>query len=182
MLEYHKDFIGPSNGFALLRDQLDWVRVGNRPRSEYWDTTLNEPYTYGSGPMQHTYQPQPSNPFISTMREVLFINLGVMFHGCFCNYYKHGKESLGWHSDDEPNIDHTKPIAILTFGGSRELQWKKMGTGGMKAISTQLLEDGSLALMPAGMQQTHLHRIPKASHAKGPVEPRISLTFRSLLE
>ena len=41
------------------------------------------------------------------------------------------------------------------------------------------LESGSLCLMAPGMQDTHLHRIPKASYNCG---PRISLTFRGYVE
>ena len=39
------------------------------------------------------------------------------------------------------------------------------------------LGHGSVLVMHAGMQQTHLHRIPKHSR---PCGPRISLTFRGL--
>jgi hypothetical protein len=41
------------------------------------------------------------------------------------------------------------------------------------------LESGSLCLMKPGMQDTHQHRIPKASYICG---PRISLTFRGYVE
>lgn len=39
----------------------------------------------------------------------------------------------------------------------------------------QKLADGSLFVMPAGMQDTHKHRIPRNDR---PCGPRISLTFR----
>ncbi len=39
-----------------------------------------------------------------------------------------------------------------------------------------LLQDGSLFLMPAGYQDTHLHKIPKHDRE---CKWRISLTFRS---
>lgn len=39
----------------------------------------------------------------------------------------------------------------------------------------QKLADGSLFVMPAGMQDTHKHRISRSDR---PCGPRISLTFR----
>jgi alkylated DNA repair dioxygenase AlkB len=47
-----------------------------------------------------------------------------------------------------------------------------------KPPSRQMLQNGSLFLMPAGFQQTYQHKIPKAGFT--PCGPRISLTFRAL--
>lgn len=47
-----------------------------------------------------------------------------------------------------------------------------------KQIEKRLLTNGSLFVMPAGMQSTHFHRIPKGGRK---MQPRISLTFRKLL-
>lgn len=48
--------------------------------------------------------------------------------------------------------------------------------GRQPAEQKQLLEEGSMFIMPAGYQDTHLHRIPKHDR---PCGYRISLTFRS---
>lgn len=181
MIDYIENYIENSEClFDILSKTLDWKDIENKPRKEYWDNTLMTPYTYGRGVQETTYEAQKKDGFVSAIRQKLFNDYGVDYQGCFLNYYETGKDGLGWHSDDDLSIDHSKPIAIVTLMGPRDLQWKKIGSKGLESINTLSLECGSLAIMPSGMQQTHLHRIPKVLDNKI-VNPRISLTFRSLL-
>ena len=159
--------------------EIDWVQRENTPRKEYWDTTLGQAYTYGSGRGVRTYEPNEPSPDVSIIRRKVEESTGIFFEGCFLNRYDTSKSALGWHSDDDPSIDHSKPIVVVTLGQEREIQWKEIGSKGVESISTQMLENGSMFTMPAGMQQTHLHRIPKAGF--NIARERISLTFRKLL-
>lgn len=158
---------------------IGWVSRDSAPRNEYWDTTLEKPYTYGRGAGERTYEPNERLELVDKYRGMLVSRLNVYFEGCFLNKYEDSKDHLGWHSDDDAGIDHSKPIAVITFGAEREINWKKIGSKGQDSINRRVLKNGSLFVMPAGMQATHLHRIPKAGFDAG---PRISLTFRSLLE
>ena len=73
-------------------------------------------------------------------------------------------------------MDHDHPIAVVSFGQAREIWWKpQKDTGPVPADQRQLLAHGSLFMMPAGMQRTHFHKIPKGGRK---MEPRVSLTFR----
>jgi alkylated DNA repair dioxygenase AlkB len=90
--------------------------------------------------------------------------------------YEDGNDSLGWHADDDPGIDHTRPIAVITLGQGREIWFKENVKGSHP--QRLFLEPGSLLLMHAGMQSTHLHSIPKAAREIG---PRISMTYRGLV-
>ena len=121
---------------------------------------------------------------------LLFINKRLndagygYFEGCFANLYEGERDHLGWHADDDPGIDHTKPIAVVSFGAERAIQVRpklEYGMGLLKATEaskTFMLESGSLFIMPAGSQFTHEHRIPKVGEKTG---ERISLTFRGLV-
>lgn len=61
-----------------------------------------------------------------------------------------------------------------------QLYWKEKGYKGVIPNNQkQLLEYGSLFVMPTGMQKTHLHKIPKHDRECG---IRISLTFRNYEE
>lgn len=97
--------------------------------------------------------------------------------------YDNSRDWLGWHSDDDRYIDHSRPIAIVTLGNGRNIQFRKIdaidkeGDITYDEPTTLFLEPGSLLLMGPGMQFTHQHRIPKMSHDVG---PRISLTYRGL--
>jgi alkylated DNA repair dioxygenase AlkB len=187
VITYYPSFIrNPNNWFDTLWSQLAWERRPDAPRREYWTTLLNRPYTYGRGRGIRTYEPQPDHRLIQQARQRLLDEHDHWLEGCFLNGYEHGRDWLGWHSDDDPGIDHRKPIAIITVGEGRAIQFRKIlepdgpGFNGRFAdTKTLMLEPGSLCLMDAGMQFTHQHRIPKLGlHA---VKPRVSLTFRGLL-
>lgn len=176
--------------FDFLRADLDWERRENAPRSEYWTNLNGTPYTYGQGRGIRTYEHREDHSAIIGGRDRLAAYARDMlaqfspacadakFEGCFLNWYQGGRDWLGWHADDDPGIDHTKPIAIITLGAPRRLEWKPQGAKGVEAIEGVLLEPGSLLLMPPGMQQTHFHRIPKAVDDQG---ERISMTYRCLV-
>jgi alkylated DNA repair dioxygenase AlkB len=119
-------------------------------------------------------------------RQRLLDEHGIWLEGCFLNGYETSRDWLGWHADDDTGIDHTKPIAIITVGTGRAIQFREIiepisaaSKGVFGETQTLMLESGSLCLMDAGMQFTHQHRIPKAGMA---VDPRVSLTYRGLLE
>lgn len=175
---YCPDFVSPAFGataFHRLRDELAWERRETAPRSEYWTNLFDRPYTYGSGAGQRTYQAQPSHPIIDEIRDSMFSD-GTVLEGCFLNLYNDGTDALGWHADDDPGINHDKPIAVLTLGQGRAIQFKSQIRGSHP--QELFLADGSLLLMRPGMQQTHFHRIPKVDAEIG---ARISLTYRGLV-
>jgi alkylated DNA repair dioxygenase AlkB len=175
----------PEAWFATLWSDLAWERRPDAPRREYWTTLRQRPYTYGRGPGMRTYEPQPDHPLIEQGRNRLRDEHGIWLEGCFLNGYETSRDWLGWHADDDPGIDHTKPIAIVTVGQGRAIQFRKIIEHAddprdslFDKPETLMLESGSLCLMDAGMQFTHQHRIPKAGMA---TKPRISLTYRGLL-
>lgn len=165
---YIKD---PTKVFESLKG-LSFERRENTPRSEYYINKLGEiPYTYGNGAGRRTYMPQPSSPEVDAIFDSLkeFDTYDV----CFLNYYLSQRDQLGWHADNSPEMDDNRSIAVISLGVEREI-WFCPQTD--KTQITKLkLENGSLCIMKAGMQDTHLHRIPKASFLCG---ERISLTFR----
>jgi alkylated DNA repair dioxygenase AlkB len=183
---YVKDFVAdPGAVFTALWEQLDWERRPDAPRREYWTNLLGRPYTYGRGQGVRTYEHRPEHGIIGTLREALAAQHGVVLEGCFLNGYETSRDWLGWHADDDPGIDHTKPIAVITVGQGRPIEFREVKRAPSKGdkgefgdVITVPLEPGSLLLMHAGCQQTHQHRIPKIGHE---VKPRISLTYRGLV-
>lgn len=176
-LEYHTEvltFFDTKKVFNELL-KLEWRHEGEGtvPRLEYFTSDDGSPYTYGKG-VTRTYEPQPKTQILDALQKYIEAILRTKFDFCFLNYYRDGKDHLGWHADDSPEIDDGRPIAVLTIGASREIWIRENGAGDMGWKI--LLEDDSLLIMPPGMQDTHQHRIPKSSlHECG---PRISLTYR----
>lgn len=91
------------------------------------------------------------------------------------NLYRDGKDSNGWHADNEPSLGKNPMIASLSFGATRVFQFKHRTIGSENYKLN--LEDGSLLLMKGEMQHYWLHQIPKT---KRPTRERINLTFRTL--
>ena len=162
--------------FHALWNELDWERRPDAPRREFWTNDLGRDYTYGHGRGRRTYSPRPTHPAIEAVRDALETRFGWRYEGMFANGYENERDGLGWHADDDPAIDHTRPIAVVTVGAGRAIRFKAIG--GDSAADELFLEPGSLLTMRAGMQSTHLHCIPKASFKAA---PRVSLTFRGLV-
>ena len=187
---YIPNFVSrPDEAFAMLWNELDWIQHADAPRREYWSNDFDSPYTYGRGAGIRTYAAQPFHPLVRIIRELLDAKTDVYYEACFLNGYGTKRDWLGWHEDDDKSIDHSKPIAVISLyeegAKPRSIQYRERngltddGKPAFKPLVDQPLENGSLFIMGAGMQDTHQHRIPKASFE---AQPRISLTFRSLIK
>lgn len=183
MVDYIQKYIEePEAAFKTLRDELAWVQRDNTPRMEYYINSANVPYTYGRGAGIREYQPQPAHSLIEALRNRLYVETGALFHVCFLNRYLDQYNQLGWHADNSPEMDDAKPIAIISLGAEREIHFAPITAEGKPdktKVDKVLLHSGSLCLMPPGMQDTHMHRIPKAGRIVG---ERISLTFRGYVK
>lgn len=167
----------PDESFERLWNELDWVRHDKVPRREYYCNELEVPYTYGTPPYARTYHPQPFHPTIVALQKKLETTTGTPFEVCFLNGYENQSDQLGWHADDSPEMDDERPIGIISLGVEREIWFReKDNVSGPYKLK---LGHGSLCMMHPGMQDTHQHRIPKASFMCG---ERISLTFRGYYE
>ena len=173
--------------FAELSALLNWVRHDKTPRSEYYASVFGTPYTYGTPPFERTYQAQPFTPPLVSLREKAEQAAGCKFDVVFLNRYHDKSDNLGWHADDSPEMDDSRPIAIISLGVERDIWFRgndpasrsKSGFSAALGHAGLKLGHGSLCLMHAGMQDTHQHRIPKAGFMCG---ERISLTFRGVVK
>jgi len=171
---YNPSFMSKDEADKAFNDLLTgcaWVHRDTAPRQEYYVNAFNVSYTYGA--VARTYEAQPEIEAIRNIRLKLEESTGTKFEVCFLNYYKDQTQHLGWHSDNSPEMDDNRPIAIISLGVEREIWFRPMEKSDRKEVL--LLNHGSLALMHAGMQDTWQHRIPKCSRVCG---GRISLTFR----
>jgi alkylated DNA repair dioxygenase AlkB len=173
-VNYRPDFVAnPNPIFDALWSELDWERRGSTPRREYYCNEVGVPYVYGRGVGVREYLPKAMNPALVALKGAVEASLGSTFEIAFLNGYEDARDSLGWHADDSESMDDNRPIAILTLGAEREI-WFCPNTD-RSDITKLVLGNGSLCVMAPGMQDTHLHRIPRAGFECG---PRISITFR----
>ena len=133
---------------------------------------------YGDAGAGYTYSgianvPLAWTPALLTVKHAVEAHTGVAFNSVLLNRYRTGKDSVSWHSDDEPEFGTNPVIASVSFGGTRTFQFKHRKQKGQKA-SVELTH-GSLLVMRGATQHNWLHQIPKTAKA---VDERINLTFR----
>jgi len=172
-ITYIPNFIkNPNEILEILKNELKWLRVA-KTRSEYYTNDFNVPYTYGSGKGIRTYESQPMHPTILEIRKQLESYTNTVFEVCFLNRYLNQSDHLGFHSDNSPEMDDNRPIGIISLGVERLITFKEIANP--TNVHNLKLENGSLCLMEKFMQDSWLHKIPKASFMCG---ERVSLTFR----
>ena len=134
-------------------------------------------------------QPMEWTPEGLEIRQRIEVALGFLYDSCNINFYRDGKDHIGWHSDDRCEGLWQYPIASISFGASRDFQTcPYLGNGKWKRRfhkhfgtpdSPVTLEHGSLVVMPAGSQEFYVHRLKKATKEQGD-GARINLTFRMM--
>jgi alkylated DNA repair dioxygenase AlkB len=98
------------------------------------------------------------------------------FNSLLLNYYRDGKDSMGWHADDETELGENPVVPSISLGATRKFLIRHRRSRESKAY---LLTHGSLLLMGGTMQHHWLHAVPKTAR---PIGERINLTFRHILE
>lgn len=175
---YIPEYIGlaiADHEFNRLWANLDWDKMPDAPRREYWQNNYDVPYTYGRGAGERTYEAKPWDWFVKHTMERLNEEFGYRLDCCFINGYADKRDWLGWHADDSPEMDDSEPVISLSLGGERDIEVRD----NEKTYSERFrLGHGSVFIMPPGFQDTHQHRIPKAGYE---VAPRISLTYRGMI-
>lgn len=177
----------PSVVMNWLWTDLPWENREGAPRRECWFNLSGAPYTYGSGEHARTYQAHPLDGdrtdawMIEQIRLDLSTQTGASYNCCFVNGYAHGRQHLGWHADDSPEMDMDHPIATVSLGAEQEIWFRKRsGDGGFTNQESLTLAPGSAAIMAAGIQRIWQHRIPKSPLGDA-CGARISLTYRMLV-
>ena len=97
------------------------------------------------------------------------------FNSVLANLYRDGSDSMGWHSDDEPELGARPVIASLSLGATRKFVFKHRRKDANKLALA--LTSGSLLLMQGDTQANYRHALPKTAKA---VAERINLTFRNI--
>ena len=162
--------------FVLLHTELAWEqrditmfgRTMPMPRLTAW---MGEgSYTYSG----ITHGPAPWPRTISAIRDRLIAEFGGSFNSCLANLYRDGSDSMGWHSDNEPELGPRPTIASVNFGARRSFVLRHRRT---KQRWTYELGEGDLLIMRDESQEEYAHAVPKTAR---PVGPRINLTFRTI--
>ena len=100
---------------------------------------------------------------------------GTKFNGCLLNLYRDGNDCMGWHSDNEKELDPQKSIASLSLGSTRDFILKERKTISKEKLS---LSTGDLLIMHPECQKNWIHSLPRRKKIIG---NRVNLTFRAYI-
>ena len=143
------------------------------PRLTAWYGDPGKTYTYSG--IQMTSMPW-TNTLLVIKSQVEALVEG-QFNSVLLNLYRHGQDSVAWHSDDEPEMGDQPTIASVSLGGTRRFSLRHRE---QTHLCQHLdLTHGSVLLMKGSTQQCWQHQVPKTSK---PVLSRINLTFREILD
>jgi len=159
-----------------LRNSIPWERRTDA-RRECFMAYAPSTYTYGTGRGVRTYHSTEVTEYVHQVMTLINAENHSSYNACFLNYYEGQRNALGWHADDSPEFDPEHPIAVVSFGAPRYIYFRPKGAKG-HATDKVLLEDCSVLIMAAGMQEDWEHKIPRHTE---PCDARISMTLRKLI-
>ncbi len=145
----------------------------SRPRRTYWVGDFA--YAY-SGVLHHPAAWTPTLERIRTkVEELAFGSSAGQFRGVLMNHYRDGSDSIGFHSDSEPEIEPESPIASVSLGAERTFILKPKKKRIAPADVSVKLAHGSCLVMRGRTQLDWRHGIPAEPEVTG---GRVNLTFR----
>ena len=179
-IEYYPNFfesIRANELFEKLKNEIPWqqddITVFGKTYSQPRLTALfgneGKPYAYSNIVMQ----PHPWKPLLQLIKDEIEEVSKANFTTVLLNLYRDGKDSNGWHADNEKELGQNPVIASLSLGAVRSFHLRHNTIKEQKIKIN--LEHGSLLLMKGETQHFWKHQIPKTAKIIG---PRINLTFR----
>ena len=160
-----------------LIEEVDWeqhsVKIFGRevpsPRLSAWYGDAEAVYRYSG----FTHRPRPWLPDLDGLRRRVEAALGERFNSVLLNRYRDGRDAMGWHADDEPELGTDPVIASVSLGAARRMTLRHRSRKDQKREVA--LTTGSLLVMAGETQRNWMHAIPRSKtvHAE-----RINLTFR----
>ncbi|XP_078540472.1 alpha-ketoglutarate-dependent dioxygenase alkB homolog 3 isoform X1 [Lissotriton helveticus] len=186
-------FVDPKEAdwmFEQLQREIPWRQRTNIRRDHGQEHSYQEPrLTAWYGELPYTYsnstmQPNPHwHPLLTMLKDRIEEVTGYSFNSLLCNLYRNDKDSIDWHSDDEPALGKNPIIASLSFGDTRVFEMRQKPPPEEHGDYTYVeqvrvpLDHGSLLLMEGATQKDWQHRVPKEYHDRA---ARVNLTFRTV--
>ena len=150
-----------------------WGRTYPQPRLIAWYGDAGKNYTYSG----INLSPLPWTRALLDIKSRIEVVSRTNFNSVLLNYYRDHRDSMGLHSDDEPELGAQPILASLSLGEERTFILKHRREKTLKPVRLKLAS-GSLLLMKGETQRHWKHGIDKETR---PCGPRINLTFRRIL-
>ena len=181
-VDLHRGFLSDADAhLAGLLGETPWVQgeivvAGQRhpiPRLEAWYGDPGRTYTYSG----RRLDPLPWTPRLAGLRDRCAEAAGDPFDSVLVNRYRDGRDAVGWHADDEPELGPEPVIASLSLGATRRFRLRRKD--GRHDPVTADLEHGDLLVMRGATQVLWEHCLARTAR---PVGERVNLTFRRIVD
>ena len=175
--------------FNALREQIDWQqhrltlfgKTMNAPRLSAWYGEPDAHYGYSNIKLQPNAWRAP----LLEIKHIIEACSGATFNSVLANLYRNGRDSMGWHADDEAELGDQPVIASVSLGAQRRMRWRHK----QRDFASQGtdLPNGSMLLMQGYTQHNWQHCVPKfannsssnsSSSSSSNFDERINLTYR----
>lgn len=134
------------------------------------------PHGYHYSGVHHP--PRPLTPRLQHLRDRVSAATGLAFNSVLVNLYRHGRDSMGWHTDDDYPHGGQPAVASVSLGATRRFRLRLRQKASPRPSFGLDLAGGSLLLMDGPARTDWQHALPRTARA---VEPRVNLTFRQML-
>ncbi len=161
----------------ILSNQISWQP--DRLMIDHYTVLSGRKYAWhGEKAFSYRYSgstkiAEPWNRVLLELKASIYPYEQQNFNSCLLNYYSNSGHGMGWHCDNEPEMESQAAIASLSFGAHRRFCFKHKKTNELIDL---ILEPGSLLVMK-GCQDHWLHCLPKSKQVSG---TRINLTYRAM--
>lgn len=162
---------------ATLLRSLPWrqprVRVFGRehpvPRLQSWHGDPQARYRYSG----LTLTPEPWTAELAEIRDRIQAVTGHRFNSVLANLYRDGRDSMGWHADDEPELGEAPRVASFSLGAERDFALRRKGES--RRAARLALRHNELLIMAPALQHHWQHSLPRRATLEA---ARVNLTFR----
>lgn len=123
----------------------------------------------------------PWLPELLQLRDLIYEKTNYKYNFVLVNRYQNNSDYIGFHRDDEKELDDVIPIASLSLGDSRKFKMKRTKMIGPLKVDLNAdmeLKSGMLLMFDKKTNKYWYHSLPKTSVSKN---VRLNLTFRSIM-
>jgi len=177
---FYPGFFSPSESdhyLIRMQEEIEWkqetIKLYGKellqPRLTAFCGDTGKKYSYSG----ITMRPRKWTDSLLEIKRRIEMVAGVQFTSALLNFYRDGKDSMGWHRDNEKELGVNPVIGSVSFGATRTFQFRNYKE--KKVAGSIELTHGSLLLMKGETQRHWEHQLPKMNKEIG---KRINITFR----
>jgi alpha-ketoglutarate-dependent dioxygenase alkB family protein 2 len=184
-LTYYKHFASQSQAnrlFVKLENEIDYLPPENSCIEIYGKSFRipRQHVAFGDKGLVYRFSglTLPTKPWTETLRNVKEYVESILdekFNYVLINRYATGQQYIAHHADNEKSLDKLAPIATISLGAVRHLNFRHIKDH--NKTMTLTLEHGSMVVLNFPTNLHYHHSILKKPEI---IQPRISLTFRRM--